>query len=100
LASSLARQYSLLISELAAFDADSLRAPVDELFAERATHAVPATLPAIPAEWARPYAAMAAEVALDSDSEQGRADAEAFLAPVWSADDPAQRWDPVSRSWR
>lgn len=90
----------LLISELAPFDANSLRAAVDGLFAERATHAVPATLPAIPAGWARPYAVIAAEVDLDTDPAQGRADAEAFLAPVWSADDQAQRWDPVSRSWR
>jgi hypothetical protein len=89
----------LLISELAAFDADSLRAAVDRLFVERATHAVPGTLPAIPAEWARPYAAMAAEVGLDTDPTQGRADAEAFLAPVLGAHGQPGRWNPELHRW-
>ena len=57
----------------------------------------PPRSPAIPAGWARPYAVMAAEVDLDADPAEGRADAEAFLAPVWSAEDPAQRWDPGQR---
>ncbi len=73
---------TLLISELAPFDAGSLRATVDALFAERATHAVSDTLSSTPADWARPYAAMAAEVGLDIDPSRGRADAEVFLAPV------------------
>jgi hypothetical protein len=90
----------LLISELAVFDAAALRAAVARVFAERATHAVPTTLPAIPVGWARPYAVMASEVDLDADPAQGRAEAQAFLAPLWSADDQAQHWDPVSRSWR
>jgi len=69
----------------AAFKADSLRAAVDVLFGERATHAVPAALPAIPTGWARPYAAMAAEVG---------------LAPVLRANDRSQRWDAESRAWQ
>ena len=58
------------------------------------------TLPAIPAGWARPYAVMATEVDLDADPAQGRVEAHAFLAPLWSAGDHAQHWDPVSRAWR
>lgn len=89
----------LIISELGAFDADSLRAAVDSLFAERGTHGVPCTLPTIPADWARPYAAMAAEVGLATNPTQGRADAEAFLAPVLRADVEPRRWNPGLRAW-
>lgn len=90
----------LLISELAAFDADALRTASHELFAERGTHRIPDALPAIPAEWARPYAAMAAEVDIDADPARGRAEAEAFLAPVLGAGSQRGRWDPGRRAWR
>lgn len=90
----------LLISELAAFEAADLRELVEALFAERATHELPDSLPGVPADWARPYAAMAAEVGLGTDAAQGRADAEGFLRPVLAGGEGRGRWDPATRAWR
>lgn len=73
---------------------------IEQTFAFRKTHPVPAILPAPPATWERDYAAMAAAddlpwATLDSVTAAARA----FLDPVL-AGDAASRWRPASWSWR
>jgi len=90
----------VLISELAQFDAGRLREEIRALFEHRATHPVPAALPAPPKDWNRPYAKLANEVGLAPDPSDGHARASAFLEPVLRDDDSRRRWDPESRVWR
>jgi hypothetical protein len=54
----------VLLIELGLVDAAKLAARVQTVFAVRATHPVPADLPALPAAWHRDYAALVAEVDL------------------------------------
>jgi predicted nucleotidyltransferase component of viral defense system len=90
----------VLISELAQFDAGRLREEIRAVFEHRATHPVPAALPAPPKDWNRPYAKLANEVGLAPKPSDGHSRASAFLEPVLRDDDSRRRWDPESRVWR
>lgn len=50
-----------LLAGVRSLDAKRMRAALEQTFGFRKTHALPATLPAPPASWAAPYAALAAE---------------------------------------
>jgi hypothetical protein len=59
----------VLIAELASFDATKRRDAISHLFTARATHLAPRELPPPPADWSRPYRALASE--LESDLDPG-----------------------------
>lgn len=90
----------ILMSELAAFDFGRLRKAILCVFEARATHELPASLPAPPREWARPYRALAEEVGLDPDPLEGHRLAAAFLEPVVAGDSGLARWDTKALEWR
>lgn len=88
------------MSELAAFDSERLREAILRVFEARATHELPASLPAPPREWARPYRALAEEVGLDPDLAVGHHRAAAFLDPVVAAEAGPAHSDAEARRWR
>lgn len=88
------------MSELAPFDFDSLREAVVRVFAAWATHELPASLPAPPREWARPYRALAGEVGLDPDLSAGHRLAAAFLNPIVADTPDLARWDAQAIQWQ
>ncbi len=89
----------VLMSELAGFDFDRLREAVVRVFESRTTHELPASLPAPPREWARPYRVLAEEVGLDPDPLAGHRLAAAFLDPVLAAEAGLAHWDIQALAW-
>lgn len=77
----------------------SLRAALEQTFAFRGTHLVPTALPAAPAAWEEPYAAMAIADDLEwrTLAEVHRA-AATFLDTVL-AEGPPATWSPTHRTW-
>ena len=90
----------VIMSELASFEFEGLRDAIFRTFSERETHEVPGSLPAPPRNWARPYRALAEEVALDPDPGIGHHLAAAFLDPVLAADLVLTHWDADGLEWR
>lgn len=90
----------VLMSELAPFEFGRLREVIVRLFEARATHDVPASVPAPPRDWAPPYGALAEEVGLEPDPAVGHHLAAAFLDPVLAAAPGLARWDAEALSWR
>lgn len=90
----------VLMSELASFDFDRLRDVIVGVFDARATHELPASVPAPPSEWALPYRSLAAEVGLDPDPAVGYELVVMFLDPVLAAEPGLVDWDAEARSWR
>jgi predicted nucleotidyltransferase component of viral defense system len=90
----------ILMSELADYDFDRLREAVLSVFETRATHELPASLPAPPREWARSYRALADEVGLDPDPLAGHHLAAAFLDPVVADALGLARWDAQAVQWQ
>ena len=88
-----------LLATAKAFDAKHLRAALEQTFAFRATHDLPAGLPPPPPAWAIPYDAMVRENGLvwPTLDEVTKA-AQTFLAPVL-AGELAGTWDPSSWAW-
>lgn len=88
-----------LLATTRPLEAARLRAAIAQTFGFRGTHAPPTELPAPPASWREPYAAMAAEDALAWPVlDDVFAAARAFLDPVLS---PAAvtTWQPSSARW-
>ncbi|MGH2796484.1 MAG: nucleotidyl transferase AbiEii/AbiGii toxin family protein [Thermoleophilaceae bacterium] len=90
----------ILMSELAAFDYERLRQEIVNVFEARGTHDLPASLPAPPPGWSRPYRALAEEVGLDPDLMAGHRLAAAFLDPILAAEAALDAWDAEARRWR
>lgn len=90
----------VLMSELASYEFSGLRDVIVRLFDTRATHEPPASVPAPPREWARPYRTLADEVGLDPDPAVGHHLVAAFLNPVLSAATGPGRWDAEALEWR
>jgi predicted nucleotidyltransferase component of viral defense system len=88
-----------LIGQIAQFDARRLRDAIERLFARRATHAVPASLPSPPSSWAAPHARLARKVGLDEDLAVTVSECARFLDPVL-ARAAAGEWDPSGHVWR
>lgn len=88
-----------LLATTGPFQCALLRDTIHATFAHRASHAVPAALPAPPASWARPYADMAEENDLPwTTLEDVFTRASGFLDPVLRGEEGT--WDPVGWSWR
>lgn len=90
----------VLMSELASFDFNRLREVIVRLFEARATHDLPASVPAPPSEWAVAYRVLAEEVGLDPGPSVGHHLAAAFLDPVLAAKSGLARWDADAARWR
>lgn len=90
----------VLMSELASFEFDGLRAAIVQVFDMRATHELPASMAAPPREWAVPYRALAEEVGLDHDLPIGHGLAAAFLDPILASDTGLGRWNPKELGWQ
>lgn len=79
--------------------AKRLRAALDQTFAFRKTHPIPATLPDPIAAWITPYAAMAREDQLPwSTLDEVTHAARAFLDPVLAGELDAT-WEPARWAW-
>jgi predicted nucleotidyltransferase component of viral defense system len=90
----------VLISELASFELERLRDVVVRLFEARATHNLPASVPAPPPEWAQPYRALGEEVGLDPDLSIAHQLAAAFLDAVLTPEPGLATWDAEKARWR
>jgi hypothetical protein len=90
----------VLMSELASFGFEPLRDVIVRLFAARATHDLPTSLPTPPRDWAVPYRALAEEVGLDPDLSVGHRLASAFLDPVLATEPGPLSWDPQTSEWQ
>ena len=89
-----------LLATTKPLDAKRLRAALEQTFAFRKTHQLPAALPAPPSTWAIPYAAMAREdqLAWRTLDDVAKA-AQAFLDPVLDGGLDAT-WEPEGWSWK
>lgn len=90
----------VLMSELAAFEFARLREVIVEVFDARATHELPASVPAAPSDWARPYRALAEDVGLEPDPAAGHRLVATFLDPVLTTKPGLAHWDAEALGWR
>jgi hypothetical protein len=88
----------LLIASAEPIDAAALRSALEATFAARARQPLPDALPEPPQQWARPFARLAADVALDTDLGAGFSQAAAFLDPAL-ANTADGHWNPQARRW-
>jgi len=88
-----------LIATAAPLDAKRLRSAIDQTFAFRGTHAVPAQLPHPPDTWETPYATMATADRLTWPTLSAVHDAtRSFLDPLLAGPLDAT-WDPARWAW-
>ena len=88
------------LSRRHAFSSDSLIDAAEATFTRRASHAWPPLLADPPASWARQYASLRREMALEPATAQAAHEALlAFLGPV-IAGARGLRWDPATLTWR
>lgn len=89
-----------LLATAQPIDAKRLRAALEQTFAFRKTHALPATVPSPIEAWRTPYEAMAREdqLAWPTLDEVTKA-AQAFLNPVLAGGLDAT-WEPETWTWR
>ncbi len=89
-----------LLATAQPIDAKRLRAALEQTFTFRATHALPATVPAPNAAWRTPYEAMARDDQLMWRTlDEVTQAAQAFLDPVLAGALDAT-WGPETWSWR
>ncbi|MFZ4577663.1 MAG: nucleotidyl transferase AbiEii/AbiGii toxin family protein [Myxococcota bacterium] len=89
-----------LLATAKALDRRRLRAALEQTFAFRRTHALPASLPTPATSWTEPYAAMAREDRLPwTTLEDVTAAARSFLDPVLGGDF-AGTWDSTAWVWQ
>lgn len=87
-----------LIAAFCEMTAHGLREALESVFRERSTHGLPASLPAAPKEWVRPYAALARGLDLPPTLDEGFAMAAGFIAPILTG--KAQgRWHSGRLGW-
>jgi nucleotidyltransferase AbiEii toxin of type IV toxin-antitoxin system len=89
-----------LLATTGPIEGETLRLALERTFGFRATHSLPASVPAPPAFWVEPYAAMASndELAWASLAEVTQA-VSAFLDPVLCSAD-CGTWEPEDWLWR
>jgi hypothetical protein len=89
----------MLIATTGPLDARQVRTAIEQTFAFRSTHEVPARLPDPPASWEAPYAAIADEDRLRwTTLAEAVEAARVFLDPVLAGGSEA-RWDPDAWAW-
>lgn len=88
-----------LLATAQPIDAKRLRAALDQTFAFRSTHPLPASVPAPLETWRTPYEAMARENELESSTLDDVTQAvKAFLDPALDGALNAT-WNPAERVW-
>ena len=80
-------------------DAERLAQALASTFGRRARQPLPDVVPPPPRSWARPYVALAGEVGLAQDLDDGHAAVAAWLDPIL-ASKTAGTWDPQAKRWR
>lgn len=88
----------VLVSRHLSVNGRRLAVALELVFAARSTHDLPKALPAPPAEWMRPYAALARTVGLPVTLAEGFTEAASLLNPILSGA-AAGDWEPNSRAW-
>lgn len=89
-----------LLASAQALNGKRVRKALEQTFAHRRTHDVPAALPAPLAAWKKPYEAMAREDQLPwATLEEVTQAAQTFLDPVL-ARAPQTKWSPRTWRWR
>jgi hypothetical protein len=89
----------VLIAESIVIPAGPLALAIRAVFAARATHSLPSSLPRPPTEWRTPYRKMADEVGTESDIDAAFLVAASLLNHVLHEQVATGTWDPASRSW-
>lgn len=90
----------VLLAAYEPFRAGELRAVLEETFTSRGTHPLPDELPPPPAEWAKPYSAMAEQVGITPVLEDGYAQARTFLDLTLKGKvSGGARWEPTRQRW-
>jgi hypothetical protein len=80
------------------FDCEDLRSTMNLVFSQYNTHAIPDRLPTPPEDWARQYAKLASDNALEWPDLEGLFRAiENFIGPVLAGS--SGRWNPDSWDW-
>jgi hypothetical protein len=87
-----------LVAAMLEFEAGALRSALVELFDQRATHQLPASLPPPPADWQRPWRELVAGLPVPADLRNGYALAASLIDAVLN-DGASGHWSPNSRSW-
>jgi predicted nucleotidyltransferase component of viral defense system len=75
-------------------DSVRLRATLDTVFAERATHPVPSKLPPPPQNWAGTWSKLAANLPIPPTLTSGHQAAATFLDPVLAGTVTNHKWEP------
>jgi hypothetical protein len=88
-----------LLATIQALDAKRVRAALEQTFAFRKTHPLPASLPDPPLAWGTPYAAMAREDLLQWASLADVTTAARTFLDAVLAGDLAATWDPAAWRW-
>lgn len=87
-----------LLASLAPLDATDLIAALQQTYAHRATHALPAELPSAPERWREPYREMAEANRLPwKDLDSVYAAVRAFINPALRG--RMHAWDPATWTW-
>lgn len=89
----------VLIAGSASPQAEQLHKALSAAFESRARQPLPARLPSPPAEWAIPYAEMAAELDLPTDLTTAHRTAAALVDPVLEGCTTG-RWEPEQLRWQ
>jgi hypothetical protein len=89
----------VVIARTTGLDAHRLRRAIDAIFSRRAAQPVPDAVPHPPADWARSWRTLAADVPADDDVEGGHAVAAALLDPILAGKETG-KWDPGEGAWR
>nr|WP_281353699.1 nucleotidyl transferase AbiEii/AbiGii toxin family protein [Phytoactinopolyspora mesophila] len=88
-----------LIAQLFALDAGQSVRAIEDVFATRATHQPPRTVPAPPAQWRAPFGQLAQAVGLDHNIEAGHSVVAAMLDPVLNEQIRIGTWSPDAQQW-
>jgi Nucleotidyl transferase AbiEii toxin, Type IV TA system len=83
-----------VIAATTRIDSDRLRAALEAIFAERATHAVPSKLPPPPQNWATTWSKLAANLPVPPTLAEGHQTAAAFLNPTLAGPIANHKWEP------
>ncbi|HEY8287286.1 MAG TPA: nucleotidyl transferase AbiEii/AbiGii toxin family protein [Chloroflexota bacterium] len=89
----------VLIAGFCPFDAQVLRAALEETFAVRGKQPLPTAMPPPPSGWGPGYRKLASSVGIDPEVSHGYARTAAFLDPVLATESLESRWDQVVQRW-
>lgn len=89
----------VLIAELAAIDATTLRDAIQTTFTVRGTHPVPDALPAPPRDWTVPFRQLAHAVGIPTDLTAAHSAASELLDPILTGEIGSGTWDTKARQW-